>query len=282
MSAVIRDEAGRTVSLAGVPRRILSLVPSVTETLFAVGAGDRVVGVSDWCNRPEEASRKPRVGGVSDPRMDAIDELEPEIVLVSVSENPRAVAQEIEKRGHTVYAVHPVTVEGALDSIAGVARLAGAAETGERLAAEARASLEAMGPPPDPPLPVFYPVWEDPLIAPGKGTFVADLLRRSGAVSVCEALGDGWPATPETFLKTCEASAVILTTEPYPYQEADRIRWLSSDLLPPRARGRVFLVDGERTNRPGPSLVGGVREIRRIVDGIRGTAWKGEEDASPR
>ena len=119
------------------------------------------------------------------------------------------------------------------------------------------------------PVPVFFPVWEDPWMAPGRGTFVADLLRRGGARSIAESLGDGWPACDPAFVEREDPAAILLPSEPHPYGEEDRRRWLGRADLRASRKGHVYLIDGERTNRPGPRMAEGAAAVASIADRVR-------------
>ncbi|MHC5039771.1 MAG: helical backbone metal receptor, partial [Planctomycetota bacterium] len=257
----------RSLILPHVPERIVSLVPSLTETLFAIGAGPRLVGVTAYCNHPAEAQTRKNVGGVLDPHWDRICALCPDLVAVSKYENRLETVEALESEGIPVYVTAPTGVDSAVASMEGLASALGCGEAGSRLARNLRAGLASLPPIPD-PIPVFFPIWENPLIAPGKGTYVADLLRRSGAVSIAETLGEGWPECDLPFLQTSKAAVILLPSEPYPFQEADRRRWLRETSIPAAAAGHVFRVDGELTNRPGPRLLEGIRAIRSLIEPI--------------
>jgi iron complex transport system substrate-binding protein len=267
VSPPVVDDLGRERNPPAPPSRIVSLVPSLTETLFALEAGPRLVGVTDFCNHPPEAGGLPRVGGVLDPSLEAVLDLTPDLVLASASENRRETVEALERRSVDVHVTDPRSVEGALRSMETLALALDAVEEGTRLTDRLREALESIRPS-SPPLPVFFPVWETPLHAPGSGTFVADLLRRAGAVSVAEALGPGWPACTLAFVREARPRAVLLPSEPHPFDEADRIRWAGWIPLPGAPEGGCFLVDGERTNRPGPRMAEGVREVHGIVERV--------------
>jgi iron complex transport system substrate-binding protein len=258
------DENGRAIRLAAPPGRVVSLVPGITETLFAVGAGSLVAGATDYCNHPAGALALPKVGGVRDPRIPDLLALKPDLVFASREENRREDVEAIEAAGVPVCLAGARSVEQALERIRGIAAACGREKEGRGLADRIASRI---GPerPRAAPVPVLFPVWEDPLIAPGRGTFVADLLRRAGAVSVAESLGEGWPRCSPDFPAASGAAAVLLPSEPRPYGEDDRRRWLARKEVPACASGRVALVDGELTNRPGPRMAEGIEAVRAIL-----------------
>ncbi|MHC4600567.1 MAG: helical backbone metal receptor [Planctomycetota bacterium] len=277
MSFRVPDDLGRERTLGKAPSRIVSLVPSLTEAVFALGAGARLAGVTDFCNHPPEARGIPRVGGVLDPAVEAIRSLSPDLILASVSENRRETVRALENHGLAVHVTDPTSVDGALRTLERLGLALDLQRQGAELAARLREDLASI-PNAPPPLPVFFPVWETPLYAPGRGTFVADLLRRAGALSVTETLGSGWPVCTLEFVREAGTRAVLLPSEPHPFDEADRVRWESLVPLPYAPQGGIFLVDGERTNRPGPRLVEGVRLVREIVDQVSSAGGRNEAD----
>jgi ABC-type Fe3+-hydroxamate transport system substrate-binding protein len=243
---------------------VVSLVPGITETLFAIGAGSLVAGVTDYCNHPPEALGLPKVGGVRDPRVADLLALKPDLVFASKEENRQEDVRAIEAAGVPVCLAGAQCVAQALGMIRAIAAACGLEDAGRGLAERLGSRIDSI-PRRAALVPVLFPVWEDPLIAPGRRTFVADLLRRAGALSVAEALGEGWPRCPPDWPAASGAEAVLLPSEPYPYVEDDRLRWLGFRQVPACASGRVFLVDGERTNRPGPRMADGIEAVRDLV-----------------
>jgi ABC-type Fe3+-hydroxamate transport system substrate-binding protein len=264
----IEDELQRVIVLGDEIKRIVSLVPGITETLCAMGAGGRIVGRTDYCNHPPAAREKPRIGGVMDPRLEDVAALSPDLVLASISENEQSTVDGLTSRGIPVYVTGPSTVEETLVGIEKLARVLGFEEEGGALLHHLREEL-ALIPVEEDPLPILFPVWEDPLILPGRSTFVSDLLRLGGARSVGEELGEGWPEADPVFLARSGAEAVILPSEPFPFDHGDVQRWEAFEDLPPALVGKIYLADGERTNRPGPRMVEGIREVRALVDRAR-------------
>ena len=183
------DETGRRVAVPVTVRRIVSLAPSLTETLYALGAQERLVGVTDYCDYPPEARTKPRVGGVRNPSLEAIVGQKPDLVFATTAINRLETVQALERLGIPVYATDPRTVAGVLVSIRHIAELIGAGAQGEALTALLESQLAGLrqrlaG---SVPKRALFVVWEDPLISVGPHTFLADALRLAGAESVVQA-----------------------------------------------------------------------------------------------
>jgi len=179
----VTDEAGRVVRVPVEVRRIVSLAPNMTETVYALGAQDRLVGVTTYCDYPPAAAAKEKVGGPLSPSLEQIVALRPDVVLAAKTANRRETLEALERLGIAVYGTNPKSVEEVLDSTRRVADAIGAREQGEALVAQLRARLAALkqrlsG---RPERRVLFVVWHDPLISVGRNTFLADALRWAGA-----------------------------------------------------------------------------------------------------
>jgi iron complex transport system substrate-binding protein len=190
----VSDELGRKIQIPQNIRRIVSLAPSVTETLYALGVQDRLVGDSDYCDYPQEAKQKPHVGGTISPSIEAIAALHPDVVLVNKGINRLDTVNSLASLGIPSYAFDPHSVAEILTSTQRLAGLLGVAQAGDTLTTELRHELaethERVAP--YPPRSVLYIVWPQPLISVGQDTFIADALRYSGAVSVVNE-PQSWP-----------------------------------------------------------------------------------------
>ena len=190
----VTDELGRKIQIPQNIRRVVSLAPSVTETLYALGVQDRLVGDSDYCDYPPEAKQKPHVGGTISPSIETIASLHPDVVLVTKGINRLDTVNSLASLGIPSYAMDPHSVAEILTSTQRLADLMGVAQAGDTLATELRHELaethERVAP--YPLRRVLYVVWPQPLISIGQDTFMADALRYSGAVSIVNE-PQSWP-----------------------------------------------------------------------------------------
>jgi len=189
------DQTGRHVSLPDHAHRLVSLAPSITETLYALGLAGRLVGDTDYCDYPPAARAKPHVGAPLNPSLERIVALRPDLVLGTDQANRRETADQLERLGIPLYGVTANTVEGTLRSIAD---LGGALEwqrPAEALVASLRARVAAVQhqPRPQPRPKVLFAVWVHPLITVGRATFISDVIRCAGGVSVSDDLEGEWP-----------------------------------------------------------------------------------------
>lgn len=193
-SITVTDDVGRELRIAQPVRRIVSLAPSVTETIFALGAQDRLAGDTDFCDYPPEARQKPHVGSVMAPNLEEIVALKPDVVIASKAGNRIETVRALESLHIAVYGTYARSVADVLQSMQKLARVIGAEEQGEKIAAALQARLDALHQRllNTPRVRVLVVVWRDPLISMGQQTFLADAMRAAGAESVVTSEQD-WP-----------------------------------------------------------------------------------------
>ncbi len=188
------DESGRTVQVPVTPMRIISLAPSLTETIYALNLQDRLVGDTDFCDYPADAQKKPKVGGGINPNLEEIVSLHPDLVLVTNSFNRLDTVRALDSLGIPSYDVDPHNVDEIITSTEKLAVVLGAPEAGKSLADDLQTRLNVLKVKLDslPPTRVLFVVWTEPLMSIGRGTFVADALRKAGANSIVDSSKD-WP-----------------------------------------------------------------------------------------
>lgn len=193
-SITVTDDVGREVRMVQPVKRIVSLAPSVTETIFALGAQDRLVGDTDFCDYPPEARQKPHVGSVMAPNLEEIVALKPDVVIASKAGNRIETVRALESLHIAVYGTYARSVADVLQSMQKLARVIGAEDQGNNIASSLEARLDALHQQLQnvPRVRVLFVVWRDPLISMGQQTFLADAMRAAGAESVITSEQD-WP-----------------------------------------------------------------------------------------
>ena len=190
----VTDETGRSIRIPQPIRRIVSLAPSITETLYALGLQDELVGDTDYCDYPPDAQRKPKVGGAINPSVEAIAALHPDLVLVTKALNRLDTVRALEALNIPSYATDPHTVAEILSSTQHLAELLGVPQSGTSITGDLQQRLAATQQLLSrfPPRRVLFVVWPQPLISIGKKTFLADALLYAGATSIIDSSQD-WP-----------------------------------------------------------------------------------------
>jgi len=263
----VTDEVGRVVTVPAEARRIVSLAPNLTETIYALGMEDRLAGDTDYCDTPAAAKMKAHVGAPLSPSLEAIVALHPDLVLATTSINRRETVDALAHLGIPVYTNDPRTVRGMLDSVARIAELAGSATTGTEVVNQLRMRLDALQLRlVDRPLVhVLFVVWESPLITIGQNTFIADALRWAGAESVVLSK-QNWPQISFEEVVRLGPEYIVLSnhTGAAPV-EIERLRsspqWKDLEAV---ETGHVVIVSDE-ISRPSPGLVDAIEQLAREV-----------------
>ena len=238
--------------------RIVSLCPSVTESLVVLGLGGSLVGVTRYCVHPREALQGiARVGGTKNPDHEAIAALEPDLVLCNAEEN-RAPDVEALARRHRVDVSHPRRVADVPPLLRRLGALTGTEARAEGLALAVEERLAAARP--ARPARFAYLVWKGPFMAAAGGTYVSDLLGTFGGVNVFPAGSGDWPATDGERLAALDPDLLVLPDEPYRFGEADRAEWAAD--LP---RTRVALVSGDDFCWHGIRTLRGLEAAERLL-----------------
>jgi iron complex transport system substrate-binding protein len=263
---MVTDETGRRVRMPAEVNRIVTLAPNLTETVYALGLGERLAGDTEWCDTPADAKRKPHVGNPQNPSLEAIVALHPDLVLATTSINRTETADALQQLGISVYTSDPHTVRGMLASIARMAEMMGATEQGAGLAQGLEQRLDALGARlADRPLVhVLFVVWDEPLITIGQNTFIADALRFAGAESV--VLSDrNWPQLSLEEVVHLQPDYIVFAGDhggEAALKLADlRARPVWKDLAAVQM-GHVVDVNEEAV-RPSPGLVDAIEDLAR-------------------
>lgn len=274
------DARGRKLTLPRCPQRIVSLVPSITESLFALGAGHRVVGVTRFCTRPDDArDRATVVGGTHGIDLDALRGLDPDLVIANQEENPRDELESLVTLAPT-FITFPRTVRDSIDLIRTLGLLSGTADTAETFAADADAACaEADAARPAPAPRVLYLIWRKPWMTVNADTYVHDMLTACGAVNAAAELPNRYPAITEADALALRPDAVLLSTEPYAFEAKHADEWAGIEGLPAARLEQIRIVDGELCSWYGTRVADGVRYLSTIVRNLRVAAARGPESA---
>jgi ABC-type Fe3+-hydroxamate transport system substrate-binding protein len=261
-----------TPPLQQTPQRIISLVPSLTEALFAFGLGAHIVGVTDYCTEPQpEVRAKPTIGGTKNPNMQAILRLAPDLVVANVEENRRQDVESLQAHGIPVFVCFPRTVAEALVTLRTLARAADvearAAPVLEKIGAvyeETTAFTAARR-----KVRVFCPIWKDPWMTINRETFMHDMIETCGGTNIFADRKRRFPLAadlgerPESDAAQVEGrdrryprvtleemaglmpEVILLPDEPYRFTAADQADFVGWLRVPAVRDKRIFLIDGK-------------------------------------
>jgi len=261
------DQTGRRLVLPAPPVRIISLVPSVTEILFTIGAQDRLVGVTDFCDYPAEARRKSSVGGMLAPSLETVVALKPDLVVATTSGNRHETFDQLARLKIPVYLVNPITVADVLDLLSRLGRLTDRSEGADRAVAALRERILAVSarvagrPRPR----VLYVLWPDPLIVPARDALVSELIALAGGDSVTADGGQGYPRYSMEAALARNPEVIILASHGSEKSPLVRSKWERFSQVPAVAAGRLHTMDGNLMHRYGPRMVDGLERLARLI-----------------
>lgn len=263
----VADQTGRRVNVPEHPARLVSLAPSITETLYALGLGDRLVGDTDYCEYPAEAKLKPHVGPILNPSLEKIVALKPDLVLGSPEANRIETADRLAALGIPLYGVTAHSVEETLHSIEDLGRLLQREAAARSLLEGLRRRIAAVeegvagcGQP-----KVLFVVWYRPLTTVGARTFVTDVIHRAGGVSIGEDLLGEWPRLSLEEALRRDPDVILLPRAESFSPELEEFRHLPGwrDLRAVKNRRMYFISD--TIIRPSPRLVDALEEVARVL-----------------
>jgi iron complex transport system substrate-binding protein len=262
-SRTVTDEAGRRVTLADHPHRLICLAPSVTDTVFALGAGDDVVAVSDFTTSPPAALKKPSIGSLIKPSIETIVSLHPDLVVGTEIPGSAEIATQLGTLGIPVYLVDPHGIAGILRSVTSLGEALNRMPQATRLRSSLAQRIEAvksrsMG---KPTPRILIPIWYDPIITVGKHAFISELIEIAGGKSVTDDLVPDWPQVSMELVLARAPEALLLIRGGKIDIETLRSRPGWSTLGAVRT-GKVFYVD-TGIQDPSPVAIDALEEMAK-------------------
>jgi ABC-type Fe3+-hydroxamate transport system substrate-binding protein len=255
-----------------IPQRIVSLVPSLTEALFELGLGPRVVGVTDWCVHPAKAvADLPKVGGTKNPSLARIHELRPDLVIANREENRERDVERLRAAGLRVWVTYPRTVADGVALVRELADLGAPPERATPLIASLESALErARATPPARRTRVFCAIWKRPWMAVGADTYADDLIALCGGENVFGAGAQGsarerrYPIVDEEQIIAAQPEVILLPDEPYAFGARD-VAELAALATPAAAAGRIHCLDGTLVSWYGPRIVRAIPAVYALL-----------------
>ena len=253
----VRDDLGRTVRLPQKIERAISLAPSLTESIFAVGAGDRLVGVTTYCNYPPETASIEKIGDTQTPNIEKIVALKPQVVFVSTASQLEAFFRTLDEQGIAVYVTNPTDLEGVLKNLSQLGDLLGTRDVAEKLVGSLRDRVAAVDKnvAERQKIRVFVQISRSPLFTIGKSSFLTEIVERAGGVSVTSTVEKAYPEFSKETALALNPEAIILS-ESDDNREPNDV-FANSDAV---KNGRVIRINADLLSRPSP----------RIVDALEG------------
>jgi len=268
------DELGFRLELEHKPERIVSLVPSWTETFFAFGLEAKLAGITRFCIAPPATASIPKVGGTKTPNLKSIEDLRPDLVIANAEENRREDIEQLRARGIPVFTTYPRKIAAAVESVLklgtvldrepeanamarAIVREVSALET--ELGAWAKLRFRA-----------FCPIWKNPWMTFNADTYAHDVLRMLGFNNIFGSAGERYPRTTIEEVIALRPDFVLLPNEPYEFRARD-VEELKP-LLPPAVSRRLVLIDGRDLHWYGVHMLSGLRSLAGLLARVRASA----------
>jgi iron complex transport system substrate-binding protein len=266
------DDLGREVTISRLPRRIISLAPSITEILFALGLDDRIVGVTDYCDYPEAAKSKPRVASYTTPNTEKLVSLQPDLVLAE-SIHEKTVLPALEKLGLTIFVSSATSIDAVLHDITVIGQINGKSQASTQLVNKLASRIKAVltkteGLTPEQRPRALYVVWHQPIWTMGSETFIDDLIKTAGGINIFSndftksrvvSLESIVARNPQVIITTTMATAGDLVYNSIKNEE----RLKSVDAM---VNNRIYKIsDSNLIERPGPRIVDGLDELAKLI-----------------
>ena len=258
------------VAVPAPPVRIVSLVPSITELLFALGLEGRIAGVTIFCSEPrDQVARTPKVGREKDPDVSRIRLLQPDLVIANMEENRRDVVEALRAEGVTVWVTFPRTVAAGIELIRELGALTATEAAAVAMAKPLEAALATVlaRAADRPRARVFCPIWRGPYMTVNRDTYVNDMLETCGGDNVFAGSAARYPTVTLEEVRAAAPDVILLPDEPYRFRDAHRADFAPLGDIPAIRSGRVHLVDGKLLSWYGPRIAEALQRLPTLLAG---------------
>jgi iron complex transport system substrate-binding protein len=259
----VRDDLDRTVRVPMKIERAISLAPSLTEMIFAVGAGDKLVGVTTYCNYPSETATIEKVGDTQTPNIEKIIALRPQVVFVSTASQLESFTKTLEEQGIAVFVSNPKSLDELFRALVQLGELFGTKGNAEKFVSdlESRATRVKEASERRIASRVFVQISNDPLFTIGRDSFLTQALEHAGGISVTNDVPTAYPKLSKETASALDPEVIILSDSD-DNKEPNAVFRNSAAVK----NGRVFRINADIISRPGPRLVDAIEEIARDLN----------------
>jgi ABC-type Fe3+-hydroxamate transport system substrate-binding protein len=263
------DSSGVAVELERPPRRIVSLVPSLTETLCALGLADALVGITVYCVEPREVvAGKTRIGGEKNPNLEKIRRLEPDLVIANIEENLREHVEALRAWSIPVWVTYPRTVADGIGLITELGAVTGTEARAAEIVGEIQPLYERVRSAASrrPPVPVFYPIWRAPYMTINRDTYIHDMLSVCGARNIFADRPERYPTVTLDEVAAARPAVILLPDEPFRFRRAHLADFAGYTEVPAVSDGRIHLVDGKPFSWHGPRIAEALHTVPSLLE----------------
>lgn len=264
----VTDQLGREVPVAENPQKIVSLAPSITEIVFALGQEERLVGVTKYSDYPQAAKKLPRIGTYVHLDLERVVALQPDLCIAIKDGNPRSVIEKLESLGIPVYAVDPRDLDSVMETTLEIGALLSAEQQAARLVTGMRTRVQRIKTrvkQADFIPKVFFQIGISPVVSVGTNTFIHDLIVSAGGENLSKGPVPYPRPTKEQIISLCPDIFIITSMERGEAFEQVKASWRRWPHIPAVKNDRIFLVDSNIFDRPSPRLVDGLELLAKLI-----------------
>ncbi len=265
---IFTDEMGRQVKIHYPAKRIVSLAPSITEILFALGLDEEVAAITNFCDYPEAVLSKPRIGGFVNPDIEKIVSLKPDLIIGIRDGNRMDTIHRLNDSGFPVYLIDPKGFDGVMRTIKNIGDVVAREKESKKMMKEMvnkRENIVGLTQSLSKPK-VFFQLGDAPMVTVGKGTLADDLIRLAGGRSISEDESVSYPVySIETVL--LKAPEIIIMTSMDSRKNSSHLvkKWESWKSIPAVRMNMIYVIDSNLVDRPTPRIVEGLEALVRVI-----------------
>ncbi|MDQ1328002.1 MAG: Cobalamin-binding protein [Candidatus Poribacteria bacterium] len=267
-TVLITDPMGREVKVPKNVKRIVSMAPNVTEMLFAIGLDNEIVGVTDYCNYPESAKNKTKIGGYYNPNVEVILSLTPDLIIATPDGYSKERIDKLDQTGIPIFIVNPQNINDVMVSMALLGKVTGKEEFANQVVENMRSRIKIIkgkvSQIPEQKRPkVFYAIGEDPLVTVGPNNVVNDLLTIAGGINVALDAPNSWPVynVEAVIMKNPDVILTAPSTMTSSDKNAQIAKWNKYRTVSAVINGKIYAVDPDIMLRSGPRVVDGLEKL---------------------
>jgi iron complex transport system substrate-binding protein len=265
---LLTDEVGRKVRIPDSPKRIISMAPNLTEILFALGLREEIIAVTDFCDYPEAAKTKQRIGGFINPSIEKIVSLKPDLILGIRDGNRMDTVHRLNDLGFPVYVVDPMGFDGVVRTIVNIGEIVRKREQStdmiRRIAKRKETVVRLTQSLPKPR--VFFQLGFSPIVTVGKGSLGDDLIRLAGGKSISENESGSYPGYGVETILSKAPEVIILSSMDSKRDYLNLMKmWQSWREIPAVKKNAIYVIDSNLVDRPTPRVVEGLETMARMI-----------------
>ena len=263
----VQDEIGRRLTIKNIPQRIVSLAPGITETLFALNLGNKVVGVTSFCDWPAPARQKPQVGGFVNPSIEKIVSLQPDLVIATADGNRKDTVRQLERVGLAVYVTNPSNTEEILTSILHIGEITAEEKNARSLVGSLRkrlANVTAQTRGKIKPR-IFFQIGLDPVITAGKGTLINEVIGLAGGINIAGSDAARYPRYSAEGIMAGAPDIILFAPMAHDREfAAVKNYWQKFKEIPAVKNNKIYPVETDLISRASPRIIDALEKMALI------------------